>query len=185
MSDPAPRRIGLVGGESTGKSTLALDLAEALDACVVDEELRDFVARHGRTPHRDEQAGILHAQVVREEEAAQICRRPVLVADPAPLMTAVYSLVYFDDPSLVVAAADHCERYALLVWCADDLPWVPDDGQRDGLSHRSQADAIISRLVAEELDPRGIRVLRVTGDRDSRVTAVRMAWLPGPSQGPT
>ncbi len=52
---PAPRRIGLVGGEGTGKTTLASALAVALPACVVDESLRAFVEREGRTPRADEQ----------------------------------------------------------------------------------------------------------------------------------
>jgi nicotinamide riboside kinase len=180
-----PARIGLLGGESTGKSTLAADLTDALDACIVHEELRDFVARHGRTPQRDEQAGILQAQTAREEAAAAACRRPVLVADPAPVMTAVYSLLYFDDSGLMKPAVEHCRRYGLLVWCAADLPWTPDSGQRDGPSLRAAADDIISRLVQGEFEPRGIRVLRVSGDRAARVTAVRRAWQPSPPQGPT
>ena len=52
MPEPTPslRRIGLIGGEGSGKSTLATALASALPACAVDEGLRAFVDREGRTP---------------------------------------------------------------------------------------------------------------------------------------
>ena len=52
MPEPTPslRRIGLIGGEGSGKTTLATALASALPACAVDEGLRAFVDREGRTP---------------------------------------------------------------------------------------------------------------------------------------
>ena len=178
-------RIGLLGGECTGKTTLATHLAAALDGCLVTEALRDFVAENGRPPRSDEQAGLLAQQVHREEAVAAACAGAVVVADPAPLMTAVYSLLYFDDPSLVAAGVEHAQGYDLLVWCAPDLPWTPDDGQRDGPAHREDADRIIGRLVTEHLEPAGVRVVRVQGPPEDRVAAVRLAWQPGPLQGLT
>ena len=77
-----PRRIGLIGGEGSGKTTLAVALAGALPACVVDESLRAFVEREGRTPRRDEQAALLAEQAAREDEAAASCPHAWLVADP-------------------------------------------------------------------------------------------------------
>ncbi len=173
---PVPRRIGLVGGEGTGKTTLATALAGVLPARVVDESLRAFVAREGRTPRRDEQAALLVEQAAREDEAAVGCPHPWLVTDPAPLMTAVYSLLYFDDDSLLAAALQHAAGYDLVVWCRPDFPWAPDGLQRDGAGPRDAADAIIGRMVVEDLGPRGIRVLEARGDVDHRVAAVRRAW---------
>lgn len=174
-----------MGGESSGKSTLAAVLVDALPACLVPELLRAFVDQHGRPPLRDEQAGLLAAAIRLEEEAAATCTLPDLVADPAVLMTAVYSQLYFGDGSLIGPAVDHCRAYDLLVWCAPDFPWAPDGAQRDGPHERSAADAILAELVDTELRPRGIRVLRVTGDPAARVTSVLRAWQPGPLQGLT
>jgi nicotinamide riboside kinase len=183
------RRIGLIGGECTGKTTLALALARELPACVTGEELRAFVTRHGRPPLADEQAGLLAAPVAAEEATAAGCRKSWLVADPAPLMVAVYSLLYFDDASLVPPAIEQAHGYDLVVWCAPDLPWTPDPGQRDGPEHRAAAETVIAQLVAEQLVPAGIPVLRVTGGLVARVTSVRdtldRAWHPEPSDGPT
>ena len=186
---PAARRLGIIGGECSGKSTLARHLARDLPACLVAEELRVFVERHGRPPLRDEQAGLLARQAAAEDEAARTCPHPWLVADPAPLMTAVYSVLYFDDPSLLPEAVDHARGYDLVVWCAPDIPWQPDPGQRDGPDLRGRAEALIADVVRERLVPAGVRVLRVAGDEVARVTSVRdaldRAWRPEPSDGAT
>jgi nicotinamide riboside kinase len=173
-----PRRIGLVGGECTGKSTLAVALAEALPGCVAPETLRAFVDREGRTPNRDEQTAVMAEQAAAEDEAAVTCPHAVVIADPAPLMTAVYSLQYFGDPSLVDAGADHARGYALVVWCAPDLPWSADGLHRDGPEHRDRTDALIEDVVRSALSTRGIPVLRVSGDTATRVTSVLRAWQP-------
>jgi len=174
----SPLRIGLIGGECTGKTSLAEALAARLPACRVDEVLREWTDREGRPPRPGEQAAILARQQAREDAAAEECGHPWLVADPAPLMTAVYSRLYFDDDSLMAPAADLATGYALLVWCADDLPWTADGAQRDGPDHRSRADAIIASAVPSLLEPRGIRVLRVRGPLEERVALVGRAWQP-------
>jgi molybdopterin-guanine dinucleotide biosynthesis protein len=59
--------IGLLGGECSGKTTLAHTLAQALRqqgwaVQVVDEALRDWVTHHGRPPSAHEQTAIAHTQ---------------------------------------------------------------------------------------------------------------------------
>lgn len=190
-------RIGLIGGECTGKSTLAEDLASALrtrlpgQVHVVPEVLRAFVAEHGRPPHRSEQRAIMSAQVTAEQAAmrsadparsTQLSRADgsTLVCDPAALMTAVYSEVYFHDRSLWRDALAHARSYRLLLWCRPDLPWVGEPGQRDGPQYRLRADAVIAQAIADRLLPAGIAVHQVTGDRDARlrrsVACVMDAW---------
>jgi nicotinamide riboside kinase len=178
-------RIGLIGGECTGKSTLAHALAAALPGCVVEESLRAFVDDHGRPPLQHEQAALMAEQQAAESAAAETCPHPALVSDPAPLMTAVYSQLYFDDDSLVAPAVEHARRYDLVVWCDDDLPWSPDGAQRDGEAFRTRAAVLIDRLVRDRLVPQGIPVLRVRGSVEERLAAVAVAWQPGPPSRPT
>jgi len=142
-------RIGLIGGECTGKSTLARDLAAALPgtAIVVPEFLRTFVLDHGRPPRADEQAMIMATQAEQEFIAAQ-GNPDWLIADPAPAMTAIYSQVYFDDDSLLASAQQQLRSYDVVLWCDTDLPWQPDPGQRDGAHMRAAAhDAIAAAFV--------------------------------------
>lgn len=175
-----PLLVGLLGGECTGKSTLAAALAAQIGAEVVPEAVRAFVQQHGRAPHRDEQAGVLARQsdaVARAVAAA--ARDAVVVVDPAPLMTAVYSVLYFEDDSLVAEGVDDALAYDVLAWCAPDVPWRADPGVRDGPHYRAAADRILSGIATTTLGPRGAHVVRVTGDLDVRVATVRDAVTAG------
>ncbi|MCX6432766.1 MAG: ATP-binding protein [Actinobacteria bacterium] len=170
-----PSRIGLIGGECTGKSTLATALGRHLPSCVVPEVLREVVDRLGRPPLPGEQAGIMAEQSAREDAMARACELPWLVADPAPLMTAVYSQLYFADDCLVSPAVEHARGYDLIIWCGADIPWTPDGVQRDGPAARDRADEIISTLVREDLRSLGSTVIKVTGGLDDRVATVLAA----------
>lgn len=172
--------VGLVGGESTGKSTLAADLADALGAVVVPEALRDFVDRAGRTPRCDEQRALLREQVdgiSRAIATAALHGCDLVVSDPAPLMTAVYSVMYFADDTLTSDARAHAdETFDLLLWCRPDLQWVADGPQRDGPEGRTRAD----ELLAQVLPALRVPHIEVTGLGDARtstaidaITAVR------------
>lgn len=178
-------RIGLLGGESTGKSTVATLLRQRVDACVVPEALRDFVERHGRTPRADEQAALLRAQQSAEDDLARACASGLVVADPAPLMTAIYSVAYFEDDSLLAEGVAQAHRYAVLGWCRPDFAWVPDEGQRDGPQHRAQVDALIGEVVRERLRPAGITVLELTGPAEQRTDVLERAWHRPGHEGPT
>lgn len=124
-------------------------------------------------------------QLGRELRAVQTCVHPWVVTDPAPVMTAVYSLVYFDDRHLLDRGLRHARGYDLLVWCAPDIPWRPDGDQRDGPDRRQAADDVIRALVEHAGHLRTVDVLHVTGSVEDRVTSVltRLAWQPG-AQGP-
>ena len=166
-----PRRIGLLGGESTGKSTLARALADALPAFVAEEYLRDFVASYGRAPLPHDQEGIFltqQATVSTVLRAAVHAGVPWIIADPLPLMTAVYSIVYFDDDSLLPMGMADAGDYDLLVWCAPDFAGAPEPGMRDGDSIRQRTDEVIADRIAPHLP-----LLRVTGDAQSRSSLIR------------
>ena len=163
-----PRRIGLLGGESTGKTTLALALADALPGFVAEEYLRDFVRDFGRLPTLADQEGIFLTQqmtVRTVERAAEYAETPWVIADPLPLMTAVYSIVYFDDDSLLEAGIEDASTYDAILWCAPDIPWVPEEGMRDGVDFRDRADLVIAERIAPVLP-----LLRISGTPLDRVT---------------
>lgn len=162
-----PRRIGLLGGESTGKTTLALALADALPGFVAEEYLRDFVRDFGRLPTLADQEGIFLTQqmtVRTVARAAEHAETPWVIADPLPLMTAVYSIVYFGDDSLLEAGIEDAATYDVVLWCAPDIPWVPEEGMRDGIDFRERADRVIAEYVAPRLS-----LTRVSGDVSERL----------------
>lgn len=171
---PDPARAGLisvVGGECTGKSTLAAALGARLPALVVEEFLRDWVERHGRVPLAAEQAGVMAGHQRREASAAGRAARAGMswvVSDSGPLMTAVYSIQYYDDASLLPQALQWASLSGLVVWCQDDLPWQPDP-QRDGSHARATSQEILAGIFAGNPS---LSVLPVSGSLDERITSV-------------
>lgn len=168
------RRVALVGGECTGKSTLADALAVAVSGVVVPEALRQWCLDHGRTPEQSEQQVIMGMQVV-AESAVTGTDVEWIVCDPATLMTAVYSQIYFDDDTLMAPALEHANTtYDGIIWCDRDVPWHSDAHLRDGTKWRDLAHEVLADALAH-LD---IPVLRVSGALDSRVECA-LAFLKG------
>jgi nicotinamide riboside kinase len=173
--------ITLLGAESTGKTTLARDLGAALAApdrsvAVVGEYLREFCDRHGRTPRRNEQAGIAAEQTQRIAAAA--LAHDVVVADTSALMIAVYSEHVFGDTSLYIDALAAHARCDLTLLTALDLPWRADGLQRDG----PQVCVPIDARVRRALGGAGLPFAVVGGRHETRLAnalaAARRALAP-------
>jgi nicotinamide riboside kinase len=145
-AEPRGSVIALLGAESTGKTTLARELHSSLQAqghhvALVEEALREFCLRLGRTPRRDEQAGIAHEQSRRIADAAST--HELVVADTTSMMVAVYSRLLFDDASLLPGAVVEQAKHRVTLLMALDLPWVADAGIRDGAHVREPVDAML------------------------------------------
>lgn len=179
VADAAPGIVALVGGECTGKTTLAQALAVGLPAVNVPEALRTFVATKGRVPDQAEQTDVLASQIAAEEQAVADAREEGIawaVSDSGALMTAVYSALYYDDYDLMAPAIERSRTYHLTVWCDDDFGWLPDEGQRDGVHQRRAAQ----RLIGEVLVASGLRWIKVSGAVAARTQLVQAALgLPG------
>jgi nicotinamide riboside kinase len=160
--------VAILGAESTGKTTLSQQLAMTLSqlgyaVLVVEEYLREFCEREGRTPQRNEQLLIASEQTRRIEAAAQTAE--LVIADTTALMTAVYSDWIYQDLTLYpTAILAHC-TYALTLVTATDLPWVADGLQRDG----PQVCEPISRLVNQVLSRHRIAYYTVSGVGPRRI----------------
>lgn len=176
--------IAVLGAESTGKSTLAVALQQALAAegrrvAQVGEVLREFCAAQGRTPRQHEQAGIAAEQTRRIDAAA--AGHDIVIADTTAVQIAVYSEIVFGDRSLYDAALrDHARcRHTLL--CALDLPWVADGLQRDGPQVREPVD-ILLRTALQRHRP-GYAV--VAGQGPQRLAAARAVLQPASPTAPS
>lgn len=170
MPDVGARQlVAVIGGESTGKTSLVRALARNLPGVAVPETLRAWVTRHGRVPTAAEQFDVMRAHRQAELELLAQPAPPLwVVSDSGPLMTAVYSIVYFGDHSLVAEATRLSGDVALVVWCDSDIPWVPDGNQRDGPHMRAAAQDAIGQV----LDESGLPFLAVRGTVEQRVEQV-------------
>jgi len=146
------QRIAVLGAECTGKSQLCHALAQILPGLVLAEVLREWVSGAGRTPNPEEQWQVFERQQQAERHAILESERTGhrwVLCDSAPLMTAIYSLHYFADDRLLAPALAHHAGYALTLVCADDLPWMPDPGQRDGECVRLAVQARLHEIVRQ------------------------------------
>jgi HTH-type transcriptional regulator, transcriptional repressor of NAD biosynthesis genes len=131
-------RIGIVGGESSGKTTLARKLAERLNTVWAQEYGRELWGeRHGDLRF-DDMLAIGREQIAREQRLAQQARR-WLVCDTTPLTTSFYSQEIFGSVDLRLERLA-LRRYDLLILCSPDFPFVQDGTRRDeafrGVQHR-------------------------------------------------
>lgn len=186
-----PLRIAIVGAESTGKTTLARELATALAApdppadpaaaspprcdgrvALVGEVLREWCAKAGRTPRRDEQQAILIEQHRRIDAAA--AGHDVVVSDTTALMTHVYSDLLFDDRSLLALAVQRHRAMTATLLTALDLPWVADGHQRDGEHVRQPVDDRVRELLLQH----GLPFAVVAGRGPARLAQAMAALRP-------
>lgn len=160
-------RVGIIGGESTGKSTLAAALATHYRTVWVPEYLREFVQTQQRTPLPHEQFGIASTQV--ERELALLPRASgFLFCDTTPRMTAMYSLHYFGAIDAALEALMQSHAYDFTIVAAPTNPWSGDGLMRDGEEVRQA----VHKLVVDHLHAAGVAFLLADGDVPQRVRQV-------------
>jgi NadR type nicotinamide-nucleotide adenylyltransferase len=165
------QRIAILGAESTGKSTLAPRLAARYGTLWVPEYLREFVETRQRVPFEDDQPGIARTQRAREDAmAASPGVQRFLFCDTTPLLTAVYSRIYWGrvPPELLALEAQH--DYAATLVAGLDLPWVPDGLQRESEEVRKQVHECLLAVLRE----RGIPFTLLEGNLPQRLRQVEL-----------
>lgn len=164
----------LLGGECTGKTALTEALADQASprpVSVVPEALRAFTAQAGRPPRSVEQQAIWRRQTALLDKARdETPHGGLIICDPAPLMTAVYSLQYFDDDSLLTPALHETHPEAVFLLCAPDIPWEPDGIQRDGAHARMRTHEILEAIVLPRLTNKVIALKGNLSDRVAKAT---------------
>lgn len=147
------QRVCLLGGESSGKSTLAEALAREFKTSHVAEYGRElWDTKSGALAFEDMQH-IAEVQIQREETATMHANR-FLFCDTSPLTTLFYSTHMFGkaEPTLE-RLAERCYDFTIL--CAPDFPFV-QDGTRQVetfrmLQHEWYLNALAKRGIAYRL----------------------------------
>lgn len=169
-------RIVLLGGESSGKTSLAEALAAHFETT--------WVAEYGRELWEQQSGHLSEADLlrigreqVRREEAGLLSASRMLFCDTSPLTTLGYSHWMFGhaDPLLRALAERPYDRVIL---CRPDFPFVQDGTRRDEAFRLSQHDWYRQRLSAL---PNQALVLEVGGSLAQRVLSV-VEWLADESQ---
>ena len=140
------RRVCVFGPESTGKSTLARDLARQFDTVYAFEYARPLLDPQGGQCRPDDIPRIVRGQVATEEALAYHANR-VLFCDTDVLTTCVWSDVLFGHTPEWVRDLARRRDYHLYLVTDVDVPWV-SDGQRF-FSEQAQRRAMFDRFVRE------------------------------------
>lgn len=160
-------RVAILGAESSGKSTLAEQLAARYGTLWVPEYLREFVDTQARVPFESDQYPIARTQLERENEAAGRAVR-FLFCDTTPLMTALYSRQYWGRVDPQLARLDSRHDYAWTFVTAPDSPWEPDGLQRESEEVRQK----VHRMLIETLSARAIPYVLLRGGLAERLAQV-------------
>jgi NadR type nicotinamide-nucleotide adenylyltransferase len=175
------RRVVITGSESTGKTTLARDLAAHFGAPWVPEFARSYADVQqlaGRKLDETDVEPIARGTIDRQDAA--LGRGPELVfLDTDLVSTVVYARHYYGNcpPWIETAAWNRLGDLYLL--CDIDVPWIAD-GVRDVPHQRAHMHA----LFAEELASLGARVVTVRGSWEERFQiGIDAVEVLGPSGG--
>jgi HTH-type transcriptional regulator, transcriptional repressor of NAD biosynthesis genes len=154
------KKICIYGPESTGKSTLAIDLAKHFNTVFVHEIARDLLTDNDVNFHDILRIGRAQTALIKEKN---LIANKLLFCDTDLITTQIYSNIYLNTiPSELInlELETHYDLYFLL---DIDVPWV-EDKLRDFGEKRAEMYAIFKG----ELDKRGINYVPISGNWETR-----------------
>lgn len=156
------RTICLHGPESTGKTTLAPQLARHFDTLYVPEYGRTYCEEYGTAIAMADLVAIGRTHAAMTQAALRQCNRR-LILDTDPVMTAVWADMLFERRDPWFDAFDETADLYLLLDI--DLPWIDDGTRFFGDEGRRRRFFDLSR---GELERRGLNYRIIGGPAGER-----------------
>lgn len=160
-------KIALFGPESTGKTTLARQLADHFQTVWAPEFARDYLQQKWDVSKQicepEDLLPIAIGQTKLENEAL-LTANHFLFCDTCLLVTKVFSEIYYNfcDPVLDKAARKH--KYDLFFLTDIDMPWEKDD-LRDAPQDRENTFAIFRQALIDNNKP----YITLSGNAEARL----------------
>lgn len=167
----SPVRVCLVGPESTGKTTLARELAEKFGTFFVPEFGRYYCEAFGNRCDAEDLRAIVRGQRILSGAAARKAHR-ILILDTDAVMTSIWAQILLGDvPVDLERVEDPADLYLLTAvdvpFAADSIRYFPDQATRSAMFDRCRA----------ELERRGLPFVVIAGDRSARRAAAEAAII--------
>jgi nicotinamide riboside kinase len=160
-------KIAIFGPESTGKTTLATQLADYYKTVWVPEFARDYLQEKldsGRgICDIDDMLPIAYGQTKLENEAVLIANK-YLFCDTNLLVTKVFSELYYNFCDSLLDKAARAHQYDLIFLTDIDVPWEDDD-LRDSPDGRETVFEVFKQSLIDNNKP----FIVISGDKDSRL----------------
>ena len=166
MANQLLKKIVLTGPESSGKTTLARELAQRFDTQMVPEFARDFLEDLDRSYVESDLLQIAQGQIDLEEKISYNAHQ-YLFCDTNLIVIKVWSEYRFGRCHPQIIEWIEQRPYDLYVLCTPDIPWEPDP-LRENPSDRMK----LFHLYRKELDFFGKKYIEVTGSHEDRMRQV-------------
>lgn len=155
-------KVAITGPESTGKSTLAEQLARHYDTVWVPEYARTYVGNLGRPYTLEDLEAIARGQLALEQEMQQQANT-VLFSDTDLLVIKIWSEHAFGHCPAWILEKLKQQNYNLCLLMGVDLPWEPDP-QREHPHLR----AFFYDWYKRELQALEVPFVEITGQQEER-----------------
>ncbi|MEO5966765.1 MAG: ATP-binding protein [Ferruginibacter sp.] len=125
------KKIVIIGPESTGKSTLSLQLAEHYKTYHVEEYAREYLETNGKEYTYDDLLKISEGQIKLEEIETEKLKKDkinssLLFIDTDSYVIKVWSEFVFNKCDNRILNNIASRKYDLYLLCNTDLPWTAD-----------------------------------------------------------
>jgi nicotinamide riboside kinase len=161
-------KIAFYGPESTGKTTLAMQLASEFETLWVPEFARNYLQEKWDSTKKicqpEDLLPIAIGQIRLENHALSKANH-YLFCDTNLLVTKVFSDIYygFSDPLLSAASQNHI--YDLIFLTDVDVPWEKDD-LRDKADNRQETLVIFEQELVKNKKP----YIKLSGNKEERLS---------------
>jgi NadR type nicotinamide-nucleotide adenylyltransferase len=157
------QKIVLTGPESSGKTTLAKQLAGHFGTVWVPEFARGFLEKLGRPYQEADLLEIAKGQVASEDECAKKNTGPLFL-DTSLEVVKIWSEVVFGRCHPLIKEHLHNRLPDLYLLCRPDLPWEPDP-LRENPGDRQ----VLFDLYLHELTGLGVHFIEINGMGKERI----------------
>lgn len=160
-------KIALVGPESTGKTTLASQLAKEFNTTWIPEFARDYLQDKWNSKQeicsQEDLIPIAIGQTQLENEALNNANK-ILFCDTNLLVTKVFSDIYYNNCEAVLEKAAKKHKYDLIFLTDVDVTWQADD-LRDRPDNRESTLAIFEQTLIDFKKP----YIKLSGSKEERL----------------
>lgn len=154
-----PKKIAIIGPESTGKSTLTQELAQYFDEPFLPEYGRIYLQIHGPEYEYDDLRQIADEMIQLESQQIKNANK-FLFCDTDLIMMKVWYLIRYKEVNEKLIKQLEENNYDYYFICYPDLPWEPDP-----LRENPEIRLELLEMYISEVENRNIPYTIIKGDK--------------------